>query len=650
VGAFVDAPDVAQWVSGRMMCDVDDKIVLVDPELAAALGYLPDALIGRSALDLVAASRRMALVTAAASLRDGREPTAVVRSAFEAADGRVIPAQVVLSLHSGVNGSARHGLVCTVLIDDAQPVGAVPPAPQPMPSWTPSRHARQDAPAGPSVRHPHATTADAPAAPVELTQLMQSVEATAQAVQHLLQVTHTAMAAAATCYAAQSTPVPPGPDAAPAPAIDRPTGLATRSVLLAEMRAAGADGVDFAVLLVDLDEFKAINDTHGHDIGDEVLVHVADRLRACVRPDDVVVRFGGDEFVILCRAAQAAITVAGRVVALLAPPIETAAGPIPITASVGISDASIPIDTVTDLLTRADAAMYWAKEQGKNRYFEYDAVLHERTVRENHTRRLLSSAVADGRIEVHYQPILTIDGVDVIGVEAVARLVGDDGTTLLPADFLSVAERTGLIATIDAAVLTESCRCVGNLMRGIGRPLAVSVNVSQRFIARPDLVEFVMSALAEAHLPAAALMLELTESALIGAGSSAIARLAELRARGVQVALDNFGAGFSPLSFLRNLPLSYVKVDRPCIVGMMTDDRDAAMIQAVTWLVERLGLAWIAEGVETVDEWEAVRRFGPGLAQGYLFAEPLAEAALLRRLRAGLTGGPGRRASNLVSA
>jgi EAL domain-containing protein (putative c-di-GMP-specific phosphodiesterase class I) len=118
----------------------------------------------------------------------------------------------------------------------------------------------------------------------------------------------------------------------------------------------------------------------------------------------------------------------------------------------------------------------------------------------------------------------------------------------------------------------------------------------------------------------------------------------------VQVALDNFGAGFSPLSFLRNLPLSYVKVDRPCIVGMMTDDRDAAMIQAVTWLVERLGLAWIAEGVETVDEWEAVRRFGPGLAQGYLFAEPLAEAALLRRLRAGLTGGPGRRASNLVSA
>src|SRR5690606_38009577 len=210
--------------------------------------------------------------------------------------------------------------------------------------------------------------------------------------------------------------------------------------------------------------------------------------------------------------------------------------------------------------------------------------------------------------------------------------------------------RAGLRAAVEAAVLTESCRCVGALMRAMGRPLAVSVNVSQRFLARPDLVDFVMAALADARLPAAALMLELTETSLIDAGSAAIARLADLRARGVQVALDNFGAGFAPLSFLRNLPLSYVKVDRPCIIGMMTDDRDAAMVQAVPWLIERLGLAWIAEGVETVDEWQAVRRFGPGLAQGYLFAEPLAEPALLRRLRAGLTGGRDRRSGDLIRA
>jgi Amt family ammonium transporter len=367
-----------------------------------------------------------------------------------------------------------------------------------------------------------------------------------------------------------------------------------------------------------------------------------------VRPDDLVVRFGGDEFVVLCRAASAATTVASRVVALMAPPIETAAGPIPITASVGISDGSIPVETVSDLLTRADAAMYWAKKQGKNQYFAYDTALHERSAQEGQMRLLLRGAVAGGRITVHYQPILTSDGVDVIGVEAVARLIDDDGATLLPAEFLPTAERTGLIASIDAAVLTESCRCIGALMRAVGRPLAVSVNVSQRFIARPDLVEFVMSALAAARLPPAALMLELTETTFIDAGSAAIARLADLRARGVQVALDNFGAGFAPLSLLRNLPLSYIKVDRPCIVGLMTDDRDAAMIQAVTWLIERLGLAWIAEGVETVDEWQAVRRFGPGLAQGYLFAEPLAEAALLRRLRAGLNGG--RRSGDLVPA
>lgn len=627
-----------------MMCDPDNRIVLVDAELAAALGYRPEELVGRPALDLVATSGRLSMVSAAESLRDGHEPTAVVHSAFESADGRVIPAQVVLSMHPGVELPTRPGLVCTVLID-----GHAPRDGSPQPSWSAPRHSRRPPGDGPSDWPEGAASRSAEAAPPELTRLLQSAEVTAQAVQQLLQSTKAAVGAAAACHAPQQ-PTQAQRHAAPAPDIDSLTGLATRAVLLTEMHEAAAEGLDVAVLLVDLDEFKSINDTHGHDIGDEVLVHVADRLRACVRPDDLVVRFGGDEFVILCRAAQAATTVAGRVVALLAPPIETAAGPISITASVGISDASIPIDGVSDLLTRADAAMYWAKQLGKNRYFEYDAVLHDRSVRESHTRRLLSSAVADGRIEVHYQPILTTDGGDVIGVEAVARLVSDDGTTLLPAEFLPVAERTGLITAIDAAVLTESCRCVGALMRAIGRPLAVSVNVSQRFIARADLVEFVMSALAEAQLPPAALMLELTETALIDAGSAAIARLAELRARGVQVALDNFGAGFSPLSFLRNLPLSYVKVDRPCIVGMMTDERDAAMIQAVTWLVERLGLAWIAEGVETVAEWEAVRRFGPGLAQGYLFAEPLAEAALLRRLRAGLTGGGGRRQGDLVPA
>lgn len=423
-------------------------------------------------------------------------------------------------------------------------------------------------------------------------------------------------------------------------AVDSLTGLATRSQLLAELDRAVIDHGDGAVLLVDLDDFKAINDTYGHETGDEVLVEVANRLRACVRPDDLVVRFGGDEFVVLCRIAAAAVTVAQRVVALLAPPIATTAGDVTVTASVGISDRGIPVDTAADLLTRADAAMYWAKKLGKNRYFRYDDHLHARAARDKQTESLLRTAVLDRRVVVHYQPIMATTGAGIVGVEAVTRLIDDDGRIRLPGEFLPVAERTGLIAAVDEWVLAESCRRIAEVGGRLGRPLTVSVNVSAQLAARPDLVDTVGRALTAAGLPASSLMLELTEGTLIQAGTAIIERLAALRERGVRVALDNFGAGYSPLAFLRRLPLSHVKVDRPCINRMLSDERDAAMLEAVTWLVGQLGLTWIAEGVETDAQWEAVRRFGPGFAQGYLFAGPLAEDELVRTLRGDLPGRP----------
>lgn len=420
--------------------------------------------------------------------------------------------------------------------------------------------------------------------------------------------------------------------------IDTLTGLATRSELLDEMNRSLASASDFAVLLIDLDDFKVINDTHGHDTGDEVLVQVANRLRACVRPDDLVVRFGGDEFVVLCRMAEAAETVAQRVVALLAPPIVTAAGPVTITASVGISDRSIPVDAAGDLLTRADTAMYWAKRLGKHRYFAYDDTLHAQAVRDKQTESLLRTAIGERRVVVHYQPILSTMGATVVGVEAMARLIDDDGRIRLPGEFLPVAERTGLIAGVDAWMLAESCRRVAAVGDRLGRPLTVSVNISAQLAARPDLIATVTRAASAAGLPLSALMLELTESTLIQAGSAVIHRLGALRDKGVRLALDNFGAGYSPLAFLRRLPLTHVKVDRPCINRMLSDERDAAMLEAVTWLVDQLGLTWIAEGVETDAQWEAVRRFGPGFAQGYLFAAPLSEDELVRTLRAAPVG------------
>jgi diguanylate cyclase (GGDEF)-like protein len=417
--------------------------------------------------------------------------------------------------------------------------------------------------------------------------------------------------------------------------VDNLTGLATRSQLVDELDRSLAARCNMAVLLVDLDDFKSVNDTHGHDTGDEVLVQVADRLRACVRPDDLVVRFGGDEFVVLCRVAEAAVTVAQRVVTLLAPPIVTTSGSVTITASVGISDGSIPVIAAAELLTRADAAMYWAKRLGKNRYFVYDDNLHAQAARDKQTETLLRSAVDENRVVVRYQPILSTMGTGIVGVEAVARLVDNDGRIRLPGDFLPVAERTGLIAAVDAWVLAESCRRIAAIGNRLGRPLTVSVNVSAQLAARPDLGDTVAAALSAAGLPASALMLELTEATLIQAGSTITDRLAALREQGVRVALDNFGAGYSPLAFLRRMPLSHVKVDRPCITRMLSDERDAAMLEAVTWLADQLGLTWIAEGVETDAQWEAVRRFGPGFAQGFLFAGPLAEDDLVRTLCAG---------------
>jgi EAL domain-containing protein (putative c-di-GMP-specific phosphodiesterase class I) len=304
-----------------------------------------------------------------------------------------------------------------------------------------------------------------------------------------------------------------------------------------------------------------------------------------------------------------------------------------VTASVGISDGGIPVESAADLLARADAAMYRAKKLGKHRFFRYDENLHARAARDKQTESLLRTAVVDRRVVVHYQPIMATTGAGVVGVEAMARLVDHDGRMRLPGEFLPVAERTGLIAAMDTWVLAESCRRIAEVGGRLGRPLTVSVNVSAQLAARPDLVDTVSRSLTAAGLPASALMLELTEGTLIQAGTSIIERLTALRDRGVRVALDNFGAGYSPLAFLRRLPLSHVKVDRPYITRMLSDERDAAMLEAVTWLVGQLGLTWIAEGVETDAQWEAVRRFGPGFAQGYLFAAPLSEDDLVRTLR-----------------
>jgi diguanylate cyclase (GGDEF)-like protein/PAS domain S-box-containing protein len=422
---------------------------------------------------------------------------------------------------------------------------------------------------------------------------------------------------------------------------DSLTGLANRFHLSRVLGEMGGERVNCAILFIDLDGFKLINDTRGHDVGDEVLVEVAARLRDATGPGDLVARFGGDEFVVVCRAGDAgraraaARRAADRIESVLAEPVTTSSGTTHITASIGISDGAVAPGAPQDLLQRADTAMYHAKRLGKDRRAVYDAGLHERTVEYQRTEAILRDALDEHRFVVHYQPIVDIADASIVGFEALVRLLDADGQIVPPGRFIAVAEQSGVIVPMGAWVLAESCRTVAALSRRAGRPLSVSVNVAARQAARSDLADTVTAALTAADLPPSALTLELTESALLDADETTLRQLTELRERGVYIGLDDFGTGYSSLTYLRRFPVSHIKVDRSFVTDMTTDGGNAAIVRAVTTLASDLGLFWVAEGIETDEQWRAVQALGPGFAQGYLFSRPLPAEVLDHILRIG---------------
>jgi diguanylate cyclase (GGDEF)-like protein/PAS domain S-box-containing protein len=420
---------------------------------------------------------------------------------------------------------------------------------------------------------------------------------------------------------------------------DSLTGLANRFHLSRVLGEMGKARASCAILFIDLDGFKLINDTRGHDVGDEVLVEVAARLRDAVGPGDLVARFGGDEFVVVCRsddagqARAAARRAADRIESVLAEPVTTSSGITHITASIGIADGGVAAGAPLDLLQRSDTAMYQAKRLGKDRRAVYDAGLHERTVEYQRTEAILRNALDEHRFVVHYQPIVDIADASIVGFEALVRLLDADGQIVPPGRFIAVAEQSGLIVPMGAWVLAESCRTVAALSRRAGRPLSVSVNVAARQAARADLADTVTAALTGADLPPAALTLELTESALLDADEATLRQLTELRERGVYIGLDDFGTGYSSLTYLRRFPVSHIKVDRSFVTDMTTDGGNAAIVRAVTKLASDLGLFWVAEGIETDEQWRALQELGPGFAQGYLFSRPLPADVLDHILR-----------------
>src|SRR4051794_28983536 len=395
-----------------------------------------------------------------------------------------------------------------------------------------------------------------------------------------------------------------------------------------------------AVLFIDLDNFKVVNDSLGHNAGDRLLVELAGRLRSAIRPSDTIARFGGDEFVVLCEDisdARDAVMVGQRIVESASDPFMLEGREMFASASVGVALALDPDSTPETLLRDADAAMYRAKERGRGRVEVFDEALRARIIERLDLENGLRRALQRDELRVYYQPQMSMSQGRMVAVEALVRWEHPERGLLEPAEFIPLAEETGIIVGIGAWVLREACKQVAS-WRANGAEIDVAVNVSARQLTQPDIVDTVRAALEETGLPADALCLEITESAVMRDPEATLATLTLVKELGVKVALDDFGVGFSSLAQLKEmLPLHAIKVDRSFISGLADDDRNSAIVAAVVMMATTLGLTAIAEGVETEAQALQARALGCDVSQGFFFTAPEPAALIAERL-----GGDGR--------
>ncbi|HVS66991.1 MAG TPA: EAL domain-containing protein [Mycobacteriales bacterium] len=424
---------------------------------------------------------------------------------------------------------------------------------------------------------------------------------------------------------------------------DSLTGLANRKLLQDRLALAcarlGRHHARLAVLFVDLDRFKFINDTLGHRVGDELLMGVAERFQHVVRRADTVARIGGDEFVLLFEDiddAGEAARLAEHVLEMFATPFEYAGGHQSMSASIGVALSDGPSTSPEELLANADTAMYRAKEEGRSRWELFDQQMRLRLVDRFETERHLSRAVSAGELELHYQPIVELRTGRILGVEALMRWRHPQRGLLMPTDFLPVAEDSGQIVELGAWAVAEACdqarrwQAVSALPRGF----VMWVNASSRQFESAELFKGVERALGTTH-DGWDLGLEITESALIRDLERAVALLSPLHARGVRLAVDDFGTGFSSLSWLRTLPIDHLKVDQSFVSGVGVEPADSAIVSACLGLGRGLGVGCVAEGIETPQQLAALRAMGCETGQGYLFARPTTGAGMERLLHSG---------------
>ncbi len=412
---------------------------------------------------------------------------------------------------------------------------------------------------------------------------------------------------------------------------DALTGLPTREVLLdrlkRELTRNVATGERVAILFVDLDNFKLVNDSLGHDSGDEVLREMARRVVGCLGTQDTASRFGGDELVILQPrvAAGSEAALGTQILATMAEPIFIAGKEVVVSASIGVAQCAPGEKAAEQLLREADTALYAAKGRGRARLQQFNDELYAQAERRVQVESDLRLALRAAQLFVVYQPQVSLRSGRVVGLEALVRWRHPTRGVVAPDDFIPVAEECGLIVDLGRQVLRESCRQLAQwALLAPGRPLAMSVNVSPREVEEPGFIDALARILEDSGIDPRALCLEITEKAVTGATADTVGVLEQVRKMGVYVAIDDFGTRHSSLTRLRDLPAEVLKIDRGFIDGLSTEPGDTAIVSSILSLAYAMGKHPIAEGVEKREQAAALLRMGCGVAQGYLFSPPVA--------------------------
>ncbi|WP_254175085.1 bifunctional diguanylate cyclase/phosphodiesterase [Planktothrix pseudagardhii] len=414
---------------------------------------------------------------------------------------------------------------------------------------------------------------------------------------------------------------------------DALTGLPNRNLLMERLklginRIRNFEGYRFAVLFLDLDRFKVINDSLGHLVGDQLLIATAHKLQSIVRSIDLVARIGGDEFVILLdeiKDIQEAIRVTERIFKTLTSPLIIEEREIYVSTSIGIVLGTKDYIRDSDLLRDADIAMYRAKNQGKARYEIFDREMHAVAIKRLHLENDLRRAIEQQQFLVYYQPIINLSNHRLIGFEALVRWQHPTRGFISPIEFIPLAEETGLIIMIDSWVLFTACQQLATWKIKFPHylPLKMSINLSAQDFRKINLIEEIDHILMETGLEGQELTLEITESMLIENINKTIDLLTEIKLRNLEISIDDFGTGYSSLNYLHRFPVDYLKIDSSFVSQMQEENRNYQVVSTIIDLGHHLGLAIVAEGIETGQQMRWLRELGCKFGQGYLFAQPL---------------------------